>query len=227
MKIELHLHTAENDLCAHVPAAEAMRMYKAAGYDAVVVTDHYFSLFFDDWFAGELAGKTQAQRTERWLRGYRAAKEEGDRIGLTVLPGAEVRFDGASVNDYLLYGVDEAFFFRAPPLCRLSGPAALRELLPADAVMVQAHPFRDNMTVRPPSDTDGIEIYNGGTEPYRNEMARAFAAHYGIGIRTSGSDFHAPAHLGRGGILTETEIHTPQALARTLRQGTFTCIETR
>lgn len=47
MKIETHLHTAECDKFAYVYGSDAVRMYKTAGYDCVVVTDHYFSLFFD------------------------------------------------------------------------------------------------------------------------------------------------------------------------------------
>lgn len=86
MKIETHLHTAECDIFAHVKAKEAVRMYKEAGYDCIVVTDHYFSLFFD-WFSEELSGKTHEEMIQRWLRGYHNARNEGERLSVTVLPG--------------------------------------------------------------------------------------------------------------------------------------------
>ncbi len=225
MKLELHLHTSENDLAAHVSAADAVNMYHGAGYDGIVVTDHYFSLFFDTWFATALAGKTHAQRIACWLRGYRAAKEAGERCGMRVFLGAEVRFVGQSNNDYLLYGVEESFFLGAPPLHLLSGPAELKALLPPDAVLVQAHPFRDGMTVCPPDCLDGIEIYNGGTEPFRNRMAALYAEHYKIPIRTSGSDFHAASHLARGGICFDGEIDSERALSLLLRSGKYRRIE--
>lgn len=107
-KYEMHIHTAEGDKVVKEGAAEIVRMYHDAGFDGMVVTNHYFSVFFD-WFADELAGATHRQIIDRWLKGYYFARNEGEKLGFTVLPGAEVRFDGAP-NDYLLYGVDEDFF---------------------------------------------------------------------------------------------------------------------
>ena len=222
-RYDLHIHTAECDLAAHVPAAEIVRMYKEAGYDGIVITDHYFSIFFD-WFAEELSGASHRQIIDRWLRGYHAAREAGEQLGLTVLAGAEVRFDG-TINDYLLYGITEDFFYSAPLLNRLKTPAELRALLPADVCMVQAHPFRVGMTVADPAPLDGIEVYNGGTEPPRNRLAYDYAASLGK-IMTSGSDFHKPAALAKGGIMTETPILTPTDLVSVLRGGTYTRIET-
>ena len=39
--IELHLHTSESSPCGRVPAKKGMTMYREAGYDGVVVTDHF------------------------------------------------------------------------------------------------------------------------------------------------------------------------------------------
>ena len=221
MKIETHLHTAECDIYAHVSARDAVRMYKDAGYDCIVVTDHYFSLFFD-WFRDELCGMSHKEIIHRWLRGYFCAREEGERIGVTVLPGAEVRFDG-HINDYLVYGVDEDFFLHAPLLNTLGNVSELINILPDGACVVQAHPFRNKMTVEDPSPLFGIEVNNGGTDPFRNSMARTFAEHYGKAM-LSGSDFHKEAHLARGGIETDLMINTPADLARLLRSGKYTLL---
>ena len=221
MKIETHLHTAECDKFAHVSARDAVRMYKEAGYGCIVVTDHYFSLFFD-WFHDELCGKTHEEIVRRWLRGYYNAKEEGERIGVTVLPGAEVRFDG-SINDYLVYGVDEDFFLRAPRLNTLGNVSELIKLLPNNACVVQAHPFRNKMTVEDPSPLFGIEVNNGGTDAFRNSMARTFAEHYGKSM-LSGSDFHKEKHLARGGIECSCDIKTPADLSSLLRSGNYTLL---
>ena len=222
-RYDLHIHTAECDLAAHVPAAEIVRMYKDAGYDGIVITDHYFSIFFD-WFGEELSGATHRQIIDRWLRGYHAAREAGEKFGLTVLSGAEVRFDG-TINDYLLYGITEDFFYFAPLLNRLKTPAELRALLPEDVLMVQAHPFRVGMTVADPAPLDGIEVYNGGTEAPRNRLACDYAAFLGK-LMTSGSDFHHPTALAKGGIMTEAPICTPADLVSVLRGGADTRIET-
>ena len=221
MKIETHLHTAECDIFAHVKAKDAVKMYKNAGYDCIVVTDHYFSLFFD-WFRDELSGMTHEKIMQRWLRGYYNAKEEGEKIDVTVLPGAEVRFDG-TINDYLVYGIDEDFLLHAPRLNNLANVSELISVLPNDACVFQTHPFRNKMTVEDPSPLFGIEVRNGGTDAFRNDMARIFAEHYGKAM-LSGSDFHKEQHLARGGIECNRQIKTPTDLSALLRSGDYTLI---
>lgn len=49
-KFEMHVHTAECDMVAQVGAAEIVKLYHDAGYDGMVITDHYFSLFYE-WYA--------------------------------------------------------------------------------------------------------------------------------------------------------------------------------
>ena len=218
-KYEMHVHTAECDICAHVAAKDIVRMYQQKGYSGLVITDHYFAMSFD-WFADDLTEGTHCEFVDRWLRGYREAKKEGDKIGMTVLLGAEVRLDGPNINDYLIYGIDEDFLFRAPYLNRLSSLQELISVLPENACVVQAHPFRDNMTVQSPDLLFGIEVNNGGTEPFRNDLARTFAAHYGKPM-LSGSDFHHADHLARGGIITDTDIRSIQDLVGVLRSGDY------
>ena len=72
-------------------SAEIVKKYQEEGYSGMVVTDHYFSLFFE-WFASELSSSNHRKNIERWLKGYYAARNEGEKLGFTVLPGAEVRF---------------------------------------------------------------------------------------------------------------------------------------
>lgn len=221
-KFELHVHTAECDKAACCNGADIVRMYKQAGYDGMVVTDHYFWVFYD-WFADELEGLSQREIAKRRLLGYYKAKEEGEKIGFCVLPGAEVRFDG-TINDYLLFGLDEEFFLSCPVLNRLKNLDELIPLLPEDALVVQAHPFRNKMTVCDPSPLFGIEVYNGGTEDFRNEMAEMFAKHYGKAF-TSGSDFHSSGALARGGIYTDEKIERPSDLTRVLKSGNYKIIK--
>lgn len=218
----MHVHTAECDICAHVAAKDIVRMYQQKGYSGLVITDHYFAMSFD-WFADDLTEGTHCEFVDRWLCGYREAKKEGDKIGMTVLLGAEVRLDGPNINDYLIYGIDEDFLFRAPYLNRLSSLQELISVLPENACVVQAHPFRDNMTVQSPDLLFGIEVNNGGTEPFRNDLARTFAAHYGKPM-LSGSDFHHADHLARGGIITDTDIRSIQDLVGVLRSGNYELI---
>ncbi len=222
-KYELHIHTAENDLVAKEGGASIVNLYRNAGYDGIVITDHYFAMFYD-WFKDELAGKDHRGIIDRWLCGYRAAKAEGDKQGFTVLLGAEVRFDGPMINDYLVYGITEEFLYNAPLLNRLKGLDELLEILPEEAIVVQAHPFRDNMTVKDPEKLFGVEVYNGGTAEFRNKMAKLYAEHYNKPM-TSGSDFHNSDALALGGIVTDKKITSSGELVEVLRGGNYTIIE--
>lgn len=222
-KYELHTHTHECDRCAHISAGELVHLYKDAGYDGMVITDHYIERFYTSWFPDEVQGLTHKQQIKRWLKGFYAAKEEGDKIGFTVLPGAEVRFD-CCPNDYLIYGLREDFFYTVPRLNELRGLRELLALLPQDVCVVQAHPFRDGMEVANPQGLFGIEVFNGGTERFRNEMARQFALHYKMPM-TSGSDIHGLSRLAKGGITTGVRIRTPEDLIGVLRSGAYSLIE--
>ncbi len=218
-RYELHAHTAECDTAAHIGAAELVRIYQAAGYDGMVITDHYFSHFYQ-WFAAELVGADHRTVMQRRLKGYYTARNEGEKLGFTVLPGAEVRFDG-TINDYLVYGCDEEFFCTAPRLNELKSIHELLAILPPEACVVHAHPFRNRMTVIDPTPLFGIEVHNGLTEPFRNELAALYATHYGKAM-TSGSDCHHRDHAARGGIETPCPIRTPRELTDVLRSGSYT-----
>lgn len=220
---ELHAHTSECDRDAHLSARELVRLYKDAGYDGMVITDHYIERFYTLWFPEDVKGLTHEQQVTRWLKGFRTARDEGEKIGFTVLPGAEVRFDHYP-NDYLIYGVHEEFFYTVPRLNELNSVQELLSLMPDGVCVVHAHPFRDGMAVANPHGLFGIEVYNGGTEPFRNDLARLFAEHYSM-AQTSGSDIHDITRLARGGIRTEYRIRTPEDLIRVLRSGEYSLIQ--
>lgn len=222
-KYELHSHTSECDRDAHLSARELVHLYQDAGYDGMVITDHYIERFYRLWFPEEVRGLTHEQQVTRWLKGFRTAREEGEKIGFTVLPGAEVRFDDYP-NDYLLYGLHEEFFYTVPRLNELKNVKELIALMPENVCVVHAHPFRDGMAVANPEGLFGIEVYNGGTEPFRNALANWFAEHYGL-AKTSGSDIHDMTRLAKGGIETEHRIKTPEDLVRVLRSGEYRLIE--
>ena len=222
-RYELHAHTCECDRDAHLSAKELVHLYKDAGYDGMVITDHYIERFYTIWFPEEVEGLSHEQQVARWLKGFRTARDEGRKIGFTVLPGAEVRFNGYP-NDYLLYGLNEEFFFSVPRLNELKNLDELLALMPEKACVVQAHPFRDDMVVANSRGLFGIEVFNGGTEKIRNDMAEMFAAHYGLAM-TSGSDIHDPSRLAKGGIITERRICTPEDLSAVLRSGEYVRIE--
>lgn len=218
IKFEMHAHTRENDIVVTRYAPEIVRMYHEAGYSGMVITNHYF-VNAREWYEKELANADQKAFVDFYLRGYYAARDAGEKWGMKILPGAELRFAGPNINDYLIYGIEEKDLYELPLLYTLDLPT-LRKLLPADALIVHAHPFRTAMTVTDPDLVDGIEVYNGGTDAVRNRFAEEWAQAYHK-IRTSGSDYHVEEHLARGGILLDDVPQDIHDLVRRLRTGNY------
>jgi len=197
VKVETHLHTSESSPCGKVRAVDGIAAYKAAGYDAVVVTDHFCDILED------LPGSPR-ERAERFLDGYLYAKEAGEKQGIKVLFAVEARLPGGP-EDILFYGVTPEFILENPLL--YTHP--LSEIYPIlhgiGALVVQAHPFRERCRPLDPRFLDGVEIFN--THPRHeshNRLAFRFAEKYNIPIRTSGSDFHQLPDAARGGMIFNT-----------------------
>ena len=209
------------DPCSEMMPRLMVDAYKSAGYDGIVITNHYFGMLYE-WYP-ELAGASKDVFLDKYLFGFREAREQGRKVGLEVLPGAEVRFDGHA-SDYLLYGIDESFFYNAPLLNTLS-LEELEKILPKGAIIIQAHPFRDGMEVTPPQKLFGVEVYNGRTPQDRNVMAEFWAKNENLKM-TSGSDCHSRQDVGRGGLLfhTERKIDSAERLAEEICGGNYRLI---
>ncbi len=213
MKFETHLHTLESSPCGQVEAKTAVREYVRAGYDGIVVTDHYGSYPLE-WFTGSLE-----ERLDQFLSGYRRAKEEGERLGLTVLFGAEIRLEEGP-EDLLLYGLSPAFFLNRPDIYTVTLPELSEAVHTAGGVIVQAHPYREPCRPRESAFLDGVEIYNGNPRhDSRNALAAAFAEKNEL-LCTSGSDYHQLQDLARGGIELQGPIRTEQDFKAALLTGT-------
>ena len=220
-KIETHLHTARCSHCGRLSAREIVEGYKAAGYSALVVTDHYNRATF------EMLGVDLASREDklyRFLEGFRQVREEGARAGLVVLPGAEVRFDEC-MNDYLVYGFGEELL-GDPEAVFSMGIAAFAPIARRQgALIVQAHPYRHDCTPAIACYLDGVKTVNGNPRHHNhNDRAEEYAREFGL-LRLAGSDCHQPEDIGGTGILTRELPDTPQALIDLIRSGRYTLLE--
>ena len=59
---ELHAHTSECDRDAMLSARELVHLYKNAGYDGMVITDHYIERFYTLWCPEDVKGLTHEQQ---------------------------------------------------------------------------------------------------------------------------------------------------------------------
>ncbi len=212
-KFDTHVHTCETSQCGMLSGAEVVRLYKDAGYDGIIITDHYHQQYFDS--LGKLEWEKKA---EAFLNGYRAARQEGERIGLKVLLGMEIRFPQSN-NDYLIFGADESYIQRREALYLLD-LSAFREKTREDGIaIVQAHPCREGLSPADPLLLDGMEAYNGNARhDSHNALARDFAQKHGLRM-TSGSDLHEREDLARGGVILPQIPETSAAFAGMLKRG--------
>lgn len=212
-KYDVHVHTSEVSNCGKVSAKTIVGMYKDAGYQGIVITDHYYINFFE-----QMGGKSWNEKIARYLEGYYCALNEGSKLGLNIIPGMEITFP-ENMNDYLVYGIDEKFLKENKELYKF-GLKGLRKLIKgSDILIFQAHPFRPNMIPASPELLDGVEVYNGNPRhDSRNRLAMEYAEENKL-MMLSGSDFHQKQDIARGGIIVTEEINSPSQLVDAIRNG--------
>lgn len=212
--IETHAHSAEVSLCAKLYGAQTARAVKQAGCHAMILTDHYTPEFFP----ADLKGTAYEARVDDFFAGYRAAKAEGEIIGLAVFPALEVRI-ASGPEDYLIYGVTIEELKTLGNLAHLTLPQ-LRQRVHAtpDGLLIQAHPFREYLTCQDPALLDGVEVCNGNPRHNsHNDRAHAFAQEHGL-LMTAGSDVHESMDPG-GALMTCPPFADIRQFARLLRSG--------
>lgn len=214
-KYELHCHTAGVSRCASVKPEELVNYYANAGYDGIVLTDHYSPLtFYNNYFKPQ-------RDIERYLSSYKKLKKYCGN-SFTVLLGMELRHY-ATVNDYLVYGVEEGWLRSQKNMLLWNEKKVYKKIHEQGYLIYQAHPYRPLITRCNPDYIDGIEIFNGHTDSGRNAKAALWAEETGKPV-ISGSDFHSLTDSAKGGIETNFRISDNADLLDVLRNGKYDII---
>lgn len=214
-KYELHCHTGCVSRCGRVEPEKIVELYIEKGYNGIVVTDHYSPMTFEPNWCPQ-------KQIDFYLSGYRRMKQYAPD-GFTVLLGMELRHYGTA-NDYLIYGVEEDFLYKAGNLMKPWEKKAFELAHNRGYLVYQAHPFRPCIRRCKPELIDGIEVYNGKTPLAENQKAYEWAKKNNK-LMCSGSDFHTIKNLARGGIITSEPIHNNKDLLNTLKAQSFKRIE--
>lgn len=187
-RIELHAHSHPASGCSEVPADLLVRTFHEAGYDAIAITNHLIS---DDEHS-----ESKEKAIEKFKKDLYLAKETGEKLGIRVYAGAELRFYKHSDNDYLFYGYELDELPDIYDYLNTNLETFVKEYKKDSSLLLQAHPFRNGM-IRMPSDLlDAIEAFN----MHQNHNSRvAVAAKYAAAegkLMTVGSDYHHPGFDG-------------------------------
>lgn len=196
-RIELHTHTSGASSCSQISPETMAETYAELGYDGIIITNHFTYP----------KNTSKTEFIDRYIQDYELTKHFGEKLGLEVLLGAEIRFT-ENCNDYLVYGVDREILESIFELLPYGVENFRKELPLPNSVFLQAHPFRDNITAVDASLLDGVEVYN--MHPGHNSrigLASKYAIQNSLEIMTAGTDYHNP---GRDGLASLRCKHLPK-----------------
>lgn len=224
-KIDMHVHTSESSLCGKSTAEEMVKAYKAKGYDAIAITDHFVN------------GSTRVPKDLPWeerihllFEGYRRAEECGKKIGIKVFQGFEYPDKG---SDFLVYGITEEFLCSHPETEKMDIVKLLALFRENGGFVIHAHPIRNknNGIHLYPRSVDAIEVYNGGHglkygkyDPKDNDLAKFYADQTDL-PQTGASDTHDVNHMYGGGMVFEREPNDIHDLIDMIRSKNFAITE--
>lgn len=211
-KTELHTHSSPASICSEIPPEKLVEIYKARGYDSVAVTNHFSVV--------GLSAENGNEYFDRFLNDYFRCCECGEKAGLNIIFGAEIRFSENS-NDYLIYGISPGDMEEIRSLLPYGIDNFYREFKNDKNIIIQAHPFRDRLERAKPESLDGIEVFN--MHPNHNSRV-AFAANYAREnklIPICGTDFHHPGQECLSAIYSKEKITDSYQLARVIKSQEY------
>ena len=203
-KTELHAHTSPVSLCSEIPPDKLVSVYAQNGYDAVVLTNHFYNTTLVD----------------EYIEGYHKCRSLGEKAGINVILGAEIRFSEC-MNDYLIYGIEENELYDIRKLLDFGIDNFYKKFKNYKNIIYQAHPFRDGCSLASPDSMDGIEVFN--LHPGHNSRiayAAQYARKYNMKI-IGGSDYHHPNMHCLCSICTKEHISNSLHLAQILKDGDY------
>ena len=213
-RYETHCHSNYCSRCAHSSPEELVYAYHQAGFAGLVLTDHFIhgNTCVDPNLPWE-------QRMQQYYDAYLMAMAAAQPLDFDVIFGIEHAYGGGL--EALCYGIDFEFLVSNPDIPELSIDTFAQRVHDYGGLVIQAHPYRyGGWEIQFPSDIlDGIEVYNAGNAPEKNQMAMELVTGTNL-ILTSGSDLHHinEPKLGTAGITLPYRIHTGKELVAALKQ---------
>ena len=149
-----------------------------------------------------------------------AAKKAAEGTGMNVVLGVEIRFT-ENANDYLVYGVSFGDIEKMIRLIPYGITEFYKEIKTRENIILQAHPFRNGMTLAPLDSIDGIETFN--MHPGHNSrvaVACRYAAEHSL-LVSGGTDYHPPGHHAMCLMRTNERVDDSYDIARILKTKDF------
>ena len=126
-------------------------------------------------------------------------------------------------TDFLVYGLDAAWYFAHPEIEGMDRVEQLKFLASEGALIVHAHPFRgyDCMKLFPKY-VHAVETYNACRTDFENAMAEQYAANYRLPA-FAGTDLHDVARqIAFGGMQTARKVESEADFVALVKSGEAT-----
>ncbi len=211
-KLEAHAHSKPGSRCSEIPVKDVVDIYDKLGYSTLVLTNH---------FNPDLLEYDKKTAVKNYLYDYNEAVKYAEDKNINVILGIEIRFT-ENYNDYLVYGIDEKFVEKSYDYIDGTLEKFYRNMKNDKNVILQAHPFRKDMTLMPAEFIDGIETFN--MHPGQNgsiATACKYALMHKDMLICGGTDYHHPTHEGSISINTKSIIKDSFQFADILKSKDF------
>lgn len=215
-KLELHAHTSPVSPCGNFSPQDAVRKYKALGFDAIAITNHFTRKMFE---AEHMLFEKQ-EIINFYLNDYYRAAEEGEKVGIKVILGSEIRFTDCN-NDYLIFGLEEKDFDYIFDAALGDIKTFYREFSSPEHIIIQAHPFRNGQVVMPPDTVDAYEGVNLHACANSKIGLAVKMANERKMIYTAGTDFHDDGEEGIAAVRVAKVPENSKELAVMLKNNDF------
>lgn len=192
MIIDTHIHESKYSLDSEISLKDIVKRAKEIGLDAVCITDHESNEIMDE------------------------AHEYSKSTGFLILVGAEIlTYEG----DILVFGLK-----KLPK--KMLHARELLELVHKDkGVAISAHPYRNNnrgmgnyIREAKALGLNGVEAFNGSTEPHENLLAYSIATELNIPSIGS-SDAHVIENIGKYATVFPNGIRDERDLIDAIKSG--------
>lgn len=213
-RYETHCHSSNCSRCAHSSAKALVRAYHEKGYSGLVLTDHF--IHGNNCVDPSLPW---ADRMQCYYDAFLEARAAAAGLDFDVLFGIEHAYAGGL--EVLCYGIDLNFLLANPDIPDLDLEEFAARVHEYGGILIHAHPYRwaGPELELPLEHLDGIEVFNCGNPPWKNDLAQDFAAGKDL-IQTSGGDTHicTSSNLGNAGIALPHRVRTEAEFVNALKR---------
>jgi len=213
--LETHMHTSQSSACGRGTPEEMAEAYKKAGYDGIIVTDHFMN--------GNSCIDPSLSWTEQvdcYCLAYEKAHRYGEKIGLSVFFGYEYNYNA---TEFITLGLEKKWLKAHPEIMTMPLEEYLRLVKKEGGLLIHVHPFREASYISKqrffPDLTDAVEVINiGNKDKIFDRKARDFAIEHHLPM-TSGSDCHAPWGKKGAGIAMDHKPSGIEDIMNCIRSG--------